>query len=62
MTKEAGKWNNSEKLFETLGIDEMYISDCPNDKQQIRDLIAENSQCFSRDDWDLGKASFYEPR
>ncbi|MCP4459200.1 MAG: DDE-type integrase/transposase/recombinase, partial [Cytophagales bacterium] len=58
VTREKGKWETPEKLFEILGIDDMDISGCH--KQQLRDLIAENSHCFSRDEWDLGKSSFYE--
>ena len=59
-TRKNGKWENPELLFQQLKIDELDFSD--ELKQQLKDLIAEFSHCFSRNRFDLGKASFYEAR
>ena len=60
VTRDAGKWENTNDLLKLLGIDEIDIS--PTEKQQLKTLIAEYSHCFSRNRYDLGKASFYEAR
>ena len=58
VTKKNGKWDNPQLLFDKLKLDDL---DLPEDtKQQLKDLIAEFSHRFSRNRFDLGKASFYE--
>ena len=60
VTRENGKWENPQLLFDQLKIDEIDISD--ESKQKLKALVAEFSHCFSRDRFDLGKASFYEAK
>ena len=59
-TKAAGKWENPAELHKQLSIDEIDIS--PDQKQQLKDLVTEYSHCFSRNRFDLGKASFYKAK
>ena len=60
VTRENGKWENPQLLFDQLKIDEIDISD--ESKQKLKALVAEFGHCFSRDRFDLGKASFYEAK
>ena len=56
-TVENGKWDDVTKLYEQLKIDKM---DIPEEyKEKLKKLVSEYSHCFSRDRFDLGKASFY---
>ena len=55
-TIRAGKWSNPSELHKQLGIDQMKMSDAY--KCKLKDLITEYSHCFSRNRFDLGKASF----
>ena len=60
VTKENGKLENPKLLFDQLKIDELDESE--DTKQQLKNLVAEFSHCFSRNRFDLGKASFYEAK
>ena len=57
---EKGRWDNPAELHKQLRIDEIKIPE--KDKSSLRDLITEYSHCFSRNKYDLGKASFYEAK
>ncbi|MCP4492672.1 MAG: DDE-type integrase/transposase/recombinase [Gammaproteobacteria bacterium] len=59
-TIENGRWNDTSLLHQQLQIDDMAISQ--NSKQELKNLISQYSHCFSRNRFDLGKASFYKAR
>lgn len=59
-TKTQGKWDNPDELINQLRIDTIDIPD--SDKQKLKKLVTEYSHCFSRNQYDLGCASFYEAR
>ena len=60
ITREKGKWDNPQELLKQLKVDEIDIS--PSHKEQLKDLLIEYSHCFSRNRFDLGKASFFEAK
>ena len=57
-TIATGKWSNPEELHKQLRLDELEIPEAY--KGKLKSLITEYSHCFSRNRFDLGKASFYE--
>ena len=60
ITKAKGKWENPLELIKKLRIDDIDITD--ETKSKLKSLISEFSHCFSKNNYDLGTASFYEAR
>ena len=56
--KTEDKWDDIEELIEILEIDKSDVSEeC---KSEIKSLVREYSHCFSRDEYDVGKCTFYK--
>ena len=56
--KKDEKWENVDELINVLEIDKANVSEkC---KSEIKDLVREYSHCFSRDEYDVGKCTFYK--
>ena len=60
VTRERGRWDNVEDLYRQLKMEDVEVP--LKIKEELKDLIAEFSHCFSRDKFDLGEASFYEAK
>ena len=60
ITRKMGKWENPHDLLAQLNIEDVNLT--PEYKQQLKNLIVEYSHCFSKNKYDLGKASFYEAK
>ena len=56
--KTEEKWENVEELIDILEINKSSVSEeC---KSELKSLVREYSHCFSRDEFDVGKCTFYK--
>ena len=58
ITKHKDKWENMDKLFEQLGVNELQIDE--HHKKELKELLKNYSHCFSKHQFDLGTATFFE--
>ena len=58
ITKHKDKWENMDKLFEQLGVNELQIDE--HHKKELKELLRNYSHCFSKHQFDLGTATFFE--
>ena len=56
--KKEEKWENVDELINVLEIGKADVSEkC---KSEIKNLVREYSHCFSRDEYDVGRCTFYK--